>query len=96
VMLNLKDQPRPRAYSVAALLLSTFVGPKPSRRYRASYLDGNRTNLAISNLTWLTPHQNRLLAIKNGRGGGWEGRKGRIAAICADRMATAMIESRAE
>ncbi len=87
VALNLEDQKRQRPYLVAPLLLSAFVGPKPSKNHIACYLDGNRNNLDISNLKWLTTRERRLLAIKNGHGGGWTSRKKRIEAMCAERRA---------
>ncbi len=86
VMLSLEGEKRSKPYSVASLVLMAFIGPKPSPKHRACYLDGDRNNVTLHNLLWMDPHGSRLLAIKNGRAGGWAGRKQRIDAICAKRL----------
>jgi DNA-binding XRE family transcriptional regulator len=45
-------------WSVASCVLTAFVGPRPSKLHRASYLDGDKTNVHLSNLKWLDPKQN--------------------------------------
>jgi hypothetical protein len=40
--------------TVAEVILSAWVGPKPTKKHKAYYLDGDKTNNHISNLTWMT------------------------------------------
>jgi hypothetical protein len=40
--------------SVASLLLETWVCPKPSYKHKATFKDGDRTNLKLDNLEWTT------------------------------------------
>lgn len=50
-------QLRPRGAMVHALVLLTFVGPRPNG-LEARHLDGNRGNPALSNLAWGTSLEN--------------------------------------
>lgn len=45
-------------HSVHSLVLSAFVGPRPSPRHQARHLDGARTNNRIENLAWGTAREN--------------------------------------
>lgn len=52
--------------SVAACVLAAFTGPRPSRRHRARFLDGDKHNLHLSNLRWLTAKQSQDLTAEHG------------------------------
>ena len=48
-----------KVWSVAACVLSASVGPRPSNDHKACYLDGDRLNVKLSNLAWLTTAENK-------------------------------------
>lgn len=50
--------------SVAGLLLSAFVGTAPFEGAKATFIDGNPSNFALSNLEWATHSQYRINSIK--------------------------------
>jgi hypothetical protein len=56
---------KPRTRHVHALILETFVGPKPSNK-ECRHLDGDNTNNALSNLCWGTPQENHADAVRHG------------------------------
>lgn len=41
-----------KVYSVAQLVLTTFVGAKPSEKHQPFHKDGNRENDSLENLEW--------------------------------------------
>src|SRR5262245_23267598 len=43
---------------VHAVVLETFIGPRPSAEHQASHMDGNRANNSIFNLCWELPVHN--------------------------------------
>jgi hypothetical protein len=47
------------ARTVASCLLLAFCGPRPSPVHRATFLDGDRENLAPHNLAWMSPKENK-------------------------------------
>jgi hypothetical protein len=61
----LSDGDKQGMYSVHALMLETFIGPRPDGQV-GRHLDGNRENLAIENLAWGTPEENRQDAYRHG------------------------------
>lgn len=56
-----------KAYKVARLVLQTFGSEPPSDKYQVTYLDGNKDNLHISNLAWMTASEVMAQATKTGR-----------------------------
>ena len=42
-------------FSVAEVVLVTFVGPRPSPTAVADHIDGNLRNCAAANLRWVEP-----------------------------------------
>lgn len=54
-------------YRVARLMLEAFDIPAPSDMHQATYLDGNKDNLELSNLAWMIPSDVMKLAADNGR-----------------------------
>ena len=55
-------------HSVAVLVLTTFVGPKPEGMGCCQYDDIKKNN-QLSNLRWDTPRANCQDALRNGKGG---------------------------
>lgn len=55
-----------KGYRVAQLVLTAFGYPQPSTKHQVSYLDGNKDNLSISNLKWMTPSESMEQAQKLG------------------------------
>lgn len=51
---------------VHVALLSTFVGPKPSDEHMAMFIDGDATNLKLTNLTWADRHGMVANMVKRG------------------------------
>jgi len=51
-VLNLSDNAVLKTFSVAKLLLITFISPPPSEHAWASFKDGNPLNLKLDNLVW--------------------------------------------
>jgi len=47
-----------RNYFVHLMVLSMFVGPRPTPLHQARHLDGDRYNNNLSNLEWGTPKEN--------------------------------------
>lgn len=39
---------------VAHLLLLTYGPPKPSSKHKVNYIDGNKTNISLKNLAWIS------------------------------------------
>lgn len=56
-----------KLYRVARLVLIAFGFPQPSPQHQVSYLDGNKDNLHISNLKWMTPSESVNYAMSIGR-----------------------------
>lgn len=56
-----------KKHSVAELVLTAFVGPRPADRPIARHLDDDWTNNNLENLAWGTRLDNRLDAVRNGR-----------------------------
>lgn len=56
---------RQRSPLVHRLVLSAFVGP-PDEGTEAMHLDGDRTNNAITNLSWGTHAENQLAQVAHG------------------------------
>jgi len=52
--------------NIHVLVLTAFVGPRPSPRHEACHDDGDRTNAALSNLRWDTPEANHADRIRHG------------------------------
>jgi hypothetical protein len=52
---------------IHALVLETFVGPRPQGLY-ACHRDGNKSNNSLENLKWATPTENQDDRVKHGRG----------------------------
>ena len=42
---------------VANILLETYGPPKPTPKHKVRYIDGDRTNIKLSNLTWVTQQE---------------------------------------
>lgn len=57
-VVRLTDGSRRRRIPVHILVLRTFIGRKPSRKYQARHLDGNRKNNHLQNLAWGTAQEN--------------------------------------
>lgn len=57
-MARVTDGISEKRLSVAALVLESFVGPKPTDKHEVRHLDGNRQNNALSNLRWGTSKEN--------------------------------------
>ncbi len=55
----------PREFRVHGLVLTTFVGPKPTG-LEACHGDGNPTNNALSNLRWDTRSSNQIDSVRHG------------------------------
>jgi len=57
---------------VHVVVLTTFVGPRPSKRHHGAHKNGRRTHNWLSNLAWKTPKQNEADKRKHGtqKGGG--------------------------
>jgi DNA-binding XRE family transcriptional regulator len=55
-----------QAAAVHRLMLLAFVGPAPTPRHRATFLDGDRTRLQLDNLAWLTPEECNQLRYLHG------------------------------
>lgn len=49
-----------------SLMLSTFVGPRPSDKSVTRHLNGNRLDNRIENLAWGTPKENSEDSIRHG------------------------------
>jgi hypothetical protein len=47
------------------LVLEVFVGPRPSPKHVARHLDDDKTNNALSNLTWGTRSENAHDSVRN-------------------------------
>jgi hypothetical protein len=44
-------------YIVAHLILLTYGPPKPSPKHKVRYIDGDRTNISLSNLVWISKEE---------------------------------------
>ena len=56
-----------KAYKVARLVLQEFGSKQPSDKHQVTYLDGNKDNLHISNLAWMTQSETMCHASTTGR-----------------------------
>jgi NUMOD4 motif-containing protein/HNH endonuclease len=54
-----------RTVYVHALVLSTFVGPRPAGK-QAAHWDGDRSNNRLGNLRWASPSENNLEKARHG------------------------------
>jgi len=52
--------------AVHRLVLTTFVGGRPSQSHQCNHKDCNKSNNHPSNLEWVTPRENTVHAVKNG------------------------------
>ncbi len=57
----------PQRFTIAILVLTLFVGPKPEAGHVARHLNDDFTNNHVSNLAWGTRRDNRIDASRNGR-----------------------------
>lgn len=62
---TLRDGGRVATPYVHALILETFIGPRPPG-YCCAHGDGTRTNNALSNLRWASPKENEADKITHG------------------------------
>lgn len=58
--------PAPRAFYIHDLLLTAFVGPRPSPKHVARHLDDNKDRNTLDNLTWGTESENAYDKVRNG------------------------------
>ncbi len=63
----LYDRGRHKNLSAGVLVLTTFVGPKPTKKSVARHLDDDITNNNLSNLIWGSQKDNVADAIRNGK-----------------------------
>lgn len=66
---GLQQEGRRRALSVAALVLTAFVEPRPTPKHEARHLDDNFYNNELPNLAWGTRSDNMHDAVRNGKHG---------------------------
>lgn len=57
---------KPKTHMLSALLLMTFVGPRPYG-FHGAHCDGNKTNNCLRNLAWKSPADNYLDRALHGR-----------------------------
>lgn len=65
-------------FALAALILTAFVGPKPTHCRLSRHLDDDRTNNNLSNLAWGTDHDNVHDALRNKRSFASRGHLGKV------------------
>jgi hypothetical protein len=51
---------------VHTLVLTSFIGPKPTPHHQCNHKNGIKTDASLSNLEWCTPQQNNDHAVKTG------------------------------
>ena len=66
-MITLIKDGNKKVYRVARLVIQAFGQQQPSESHQVTYLDGNKDNLHISNLAWMTPSETVTYAITTGR-----------------------------
>ena len=66
-MISLVYNNNKKVYKVARLVLQTFGSEPPSDKHKVTYIDGNKDNLHISNLAWMTASEVMAQAAKTGR-----------------------------
>lgn len=66
-MVTLIKNKQSKAFRVARLVLIAFGYPQPSPKHQVSYLDGNKDNLFLHNLQWMTPSESMNYATRIGR-----------------------------
>lgn len=54
---------------VHELVLTTFVGPRPSKKHVSFHIDDDPTNNRLTNLRWATYSENISQAYRNGKRG---------------------------
>jgi hypothetical protein len=67
---NLATQATPpvkRLHYVHVLVLTAFVGPRPSRHHEAAHRDGDGINNRLSNLRWATYAEQHADKVRHGR-----------------------------
>ena len=55
-----------KTHRVHTLVLTTFIGPKPTQYHECCHADGNASNNLVSNLRWGTPTENANDRVKHG------------------------------
>lgn len=68
IEVNLRNKKRRLQIGVSALVLETFVGPRP-RGYHAAHLNGVKTDNRLENLKWCTPKENNSHKVIHGTAG---------------------------
>ncbi len=58
--------------SAHSLVLTAFVGPRPTRLHHAAHGDSDRSNNRLENLRWATPEENRADGVAHGS---WKGER---------------------
>ena len=67
---RLKDDEGRRWHRVHVLVLTAFVGPRPSERHHGAHApDSSPANNALSNLAWKLPEQNEADKVAKNAGG---------------------------
>ena len=57
-VINLRVNGKVRCRCVSELVLTTFVGPRPSPTHDAAHLNGDRNVNRLDNLSWATKKEN--------------------------------------
>jgi hypothetical protein len=57
---SLSKDGKQKNYTIHSLVLLTFLGDRPSPKYQAMHLDGDKKNNSLSNLKWGTVRENHL------------------------------------
>lgn len=68
-----------RQYHIHRLVAETFI-PNPLNKPQVNHIDFNICNPCVSNLEWVTPSENSIHSVKNGRMGGEKSNRAKLSA----------------